>query len=93
MNDGGIAAKELAIVSDEITCSHLLNYIAVFGQSVASNVNDIGAVVCMNSPNVHSYLTPQGANKVELLLPCLLAYSLILLFLGTETICISFETW
>ena len=64
LNEGGITARELAVISDEITCSHVLNYISVFGPSMTSNAKDVGAVVCMNSPNVHSYLTPQGANKV-----------------------------
>ena len=67
IKDGGITAREIGIISEEISCPHLLNYISVYGLSMTSKSKDIGALVCLDSPNVHSYLTPQGANKVDLL--------------------------
>jgi len=70
IKDGGITAREIGIISEEISCPHLLNYISVYGLS-----KNIGALVCLDSPNVHSYLTPQGANKVGL------TYSLTHLYL------------
>ena len=73
--DGGITAREIGIISEEISIPHLLNYISVYGLSMASKSKDIGALVCLDSPNVHSYLTPQGANKVGL------TYSLTHLYL------------
>ena len=75
IKDGGITAREIGIISEEISIPHLLNYISVYGLSMTSKSKDIGALVCLDSPNVHSYLTPQGANKVGL------TYSLTHLYL------------